>query len=38
MCLFQKKVQLLGHVISKNVLEADPEIFKAVQNFPVAKN
>ena len=38
MCLFQKEVQLLGHVISKNGLEADPESFKAVQNFPVEQN
>ena len=32
---FQTKVQFLGHVISKNGLEADPEKVKAFQNFPV---
>ena len=35
---FQTKVQILGHVISKNGLEADPEKVKAVQNFPVPQN
>ena len=35
---FQTKVQFLGHVISKNGLEADPEKIKAVQNFPVPQN
>ena len=34
----QKNVQFLEHVISKNVLEDDPEKFKAVQNFPVPRN
>ena len=35
---FQTKVQFLGHVISKNGLEADPEKVKAVQNFPLPQN
>ena len=35
MCFFQTKVQFLGHVISNNGQEADPEKIKAVQNFPV---
>ena len=35
---FQTKVRFLGHVISKNGLEADPEKVKAVQNFPEAQN
>ena len=35
---FQTEVQFLGHVISKNGLEADPEKVKAVQNFPVPEN
>ena len=35
---FQTKVQFLGLVISKNGLEADPEKFKAVQNFLVPQN
>ena len=35
---FQTKVQFLGHVISRNGLEADPEKVKAVQNFPVPQN
>ena len=35
---FQTKVQFLGHVISKNGLEADPEKVKAVQNFPIPQN
>ena len=35
---FQTIVQFLGHVISKNGLEADPEKIKAVQNFPVPEN
>ena len=34
----QTKVQFLGHVISRNRLEADPEKVKAVQNFPVPQN
>ena len=38
MRLFPTKVQFLGHVISKNGLEADPEKVKAVQNFPVPQN
>ena len=33
MRFFQTKVQFLGHVISKNGLEADPEKVKAVQIF-----
>ena len=38
-CAFlQNKVQFLGHVISKNGLEADPEKLEAVQNFPVPQN
>ena len=39
-CAFfdKTKVQFLGHVISKNGLEADPEKVKAVQNFPVLQN
>ena len=32
---FQTKVQLLGHIIRKNGLAADPEKVKAVQKFPV---
>ena len=32
---FQTIVQFLGHVISRNGLEADPEKVKAVQNFPI---
>ena len=35
---FETKVQFLGHVISKNGLEADPEKVKAAQNFPVPQN
>ena len=35
---FQKEFQFLGHVVSKNRLEADPEKVKAVQNFPVPQN
>ena len=35
---FQTKVQLLGHVICKNGLEADREKVKAFQNFPVPQN
>ena len=35
---FQKKVQVLEHVISGNALEADPEKSKAVQNFPLPQN
>ena len=35
---FQTKVQFLGHVISKNGLEADPEKIKAVQRVPVLQN
>ena len=35
---FQTEVQFLGHVISKNGLEVDPEEVKAVQNFPVPQN
>ena len=35
---FQTKVQFLGHVISKNGLEVDPEKVKAIQNFPVPQN
>ena len=35
---FQTNVQFLGHVISKNELEADPEKVKAVQNFPVPQD
>ena len=35
---FQTKVQFLGHVISKDGLEADPEKFKTVQNVPVPQN
>ena len=35
---FQPKIQFLGHVISKNGLEADPEKVKAVQNFPLPQN
>ena len=35
---FQKKFQFLGHVMSKNGLEADSEKIKAVQNFPVPQN
>ena len=35
---FQTKVQFLGHVFSKNGLEADPENVKAVQNFQVPQN
>ena len=35
---FQTKAQFLGHVISRNGLEADPEKVKAVQNFPVPQN
>ena len=35
---FQTKVQFLGHVNSKNGLEADPEKVKAIQNFPVPQN
>ena len=35
---FQTKVQFLGHVISRNGLEADPGKVKAVQNFPVPQN
>ena len=35
---FQTKVQFLGHVISKNGLEANPEKVKAVQKFPVPQN
>ena len=35
---FQTKIQFLGHVISQNGLEADPEKVKAVQNFPVPQN
>ena len=35
---FQRKLQFLGHVISKNRLEADPGKVKAVQNFPVPQN
>ena len=34
---FQTKVQFLGHVISKNGLEADPEKVKAAQNFQYHK-
>ena len=38
-CAFsQSKVQFLGHVISKNGLEADPEKIKAFQEFPVPPN
>ena len=36
--VFQAKVQFLGHVISKDGLEADPKKVKAVQNFPVPQN
>ena len=35
---FQAKVQFLGHVISKNGLETDPEKVESVQNFPVPQN
>ena len=35
---FQTKVQFLGHVNSKNGLEADPENVKAFQSFPVPQN
>ena len=35
---FQTIVQFLGHVISKNVLEADPEKVEAIQIFPVPQN
>ena len=35
---FQTKAQFLGHVISKNGLEADPQKVNAVQNFPVPQN
>ena len=35
---FQTKFQFLGHVVSKNGLEADPEKVKAVENFPVPQN
>ena len=35
---FQTKFQFLGHVISKNGLEADPEKVRAVRNFPVPQN
>ena len=35
---FHTKVQFLGHVISKNGLEADPEKVTAVENFPVPQN
>ena len=35
---FQTKVQFLGHVVSKNGWEADPEKVKALQNFPVPQN
>ena len=38
MCLFPNKFQFLGHVISKNGLEADPKKVEAVQNFPVRQN
>ena len=35
---FQKKVQILAQVISKNGLETDPEKVKAFQNFIVPQN
>ena len=35
---FRTKVPFLGHVISENGLEADPEKVKAVQNLPVPQN
>ena len=35
---FPTKLQFLGHEISKNGLEADPEKVKAFQNFPIPQN
>ena len=38
-CAFlQKKVQILGHLISENGLEADPEKVDAVEKFPIPQN
>jgi len=36
--LFQEKVSFLGHVISKDGIEADPDKVKAVQQWPVPRN
>ena len=35
--LFQKRVKYLGHVISENGVEADPEKVEVVKNWPVPK-
>ena len=36
--LFQMKVQFLGHIVSKDGVEADPGKVEAVQKSPVQKN
>ena len=35
---FRKKVQFLGHILSKDGLEVDPSKIEAVQNFPVPRS
>ena len=37
-CLFQEKVHFLGHLVSKDGIQADSEKIKAVQEWPVPRS
>lgn len=36
--LFQRSVKFLGHVVSKEGIQTDPEKIESVQNWPIPKN
>ena len=37
-CLFQRRVDFLGHVLTESGIEVQPEKIKAVQNWPTPRN